>query len=237
MLDKQISIYSVDTGNFYSNHEIRLHLLNHKLRNERKQLLDKLSKTIVELKEYGIDDKDLKDIYNQEYDFSNCSDDIDAIVLLSEKYCELKNIIKMKNRKIKLSKNKILELLKNKVDANILSDGSHHIRKLNENMVSKKNIISVFESNLTRVIGAKQDELTEDFMVVQVYYFDIIKDLINFGFMYKGEKYIYLTSSAGQIRTKKTVFIKESVWNKHSKTIMCGLSINLINSKGGCNPN
>jgi hypothetical protein len=87
------------------------------------------------------------------------------------------------------------------------------------------------------MIGAKQDELTEDFMVVQVYYFDIIKDLIYHGFTYKGEKYIYFTSSAGQIRTKKTVFIKESVWNQYEKTIMCGLTIDSINQKGGNNPN
>ena len=100
-----------------------------------------------------------------------------------------------------------------------------------------KNIISVFDSSFTRMIGAKPNELTEDFMVIQVYYFDIIKDLIYHGFMYKGEKYIYFTSSAGQIRTKKTVFIKESVWKKHEKTIMCGLTIDLINKKGGNNPN
>ena len=49
--------------------------------------------------------------------------------------------------------------------------------------------------------------------------------------MYKGEKYIYFTSSAGQIRTKKTVFIKESVWKKYEKTIMCGLTIDSINKK------
>mgnify|MGYP002509053264 CR=1 FL=1 len=81
------------------------------------------------------------------------------------------------------------------------------------------------------MIGAKQDELCEDFMVVRVYYFDVIKDLIYYGFTYKGEKYIYFTSSAGQIRTKKTVFIKESVWKQFEKTIMCGLTIDLINDE------
>ena len=55
--------------------------------------------------------------------------------------------------------------------------------------------------------------------------------------VYKGEKYIYFTSSAGQIRTKKCVFVKESIWNKFEKTIMCGLTIDEINKKGGNNPN
>ena len=40
LLDSQISVISCDTGNFYSNHEVRLHKQNHKLRNEIKQLLN-----------------------------------------------------------------------------------------------------------------------------------------------------------------------------------------------------
>ena len=40
LLDKQVQILSVDTGNFYSNHEARLHWLNHKLRVERNQLIN-----------------------------------------------------------------------------------------------------------------------------------------------------------------------------------------------------
>ena len=112
-----------------------------------------------------------------------------------------------------------------------------NIYKYAKEPFNDKKIISVFDSAFTRMIGAKQDELTEDFMVIQVYYFDIIKDLIYNGFIYKGEKYIYFTSSAGQIRTKKTVFVKESVWKKYEKTIMCGLTIDSINEKGGNNPN
>ena len=60
MLDKQINIYSVDTGNFYSNKEARLHWAKHKLRAERNLLVNggvikrangKTRKTIVGLKE------------------------------------------------------------------------------------------------------------------------------------------------------------------------------------------
>ena len=39
MLDTQINIFSVDTGNFYSNREAALHKLNHNLRVERNQLI------------------------------------------------------------------------------------------------------------------------------------------------------------------------------------------------------
>lgn len=208
MLDRQIQIYSVDTGDFYSNRESRLHWLNHKLRAEKNELACRLKKMDGE------------------------SEDGDC----SERE-HLEELVAMKGRKIKEVKDALLRLLSNKIDANIQSNGRHHIRALSEDQVSDNNVISVFDSYFTRTIGAEPDKLCDDFMVIQVYYFDVIKDLIYYGFTYKGEKYVYFTSSAGQIRTKKTVFIKESVWKKYEKSIMCGLTIEDINAKGGNNPN
>lgn len=258
MLDKQIDIYALDTGNFYSKKEAGLHWKNHKLRSERNQLMNgavvkssdgKIKRKIIGIKQieeefdkYGITKDELESAYKQEqcfenYDFSRFEQNADVLKMLAEQYCKIKYLISTKNEKIKYTKDALLQLLENKVEANIKSNGKHHIRTLQENQVSSKNIISVFDSSFTRMIAAKQDELCEDFMVVQVYYFDVAKDLILHGFMYKGEKYIYFTSSAGQIRTKKCVFVKESVWKKHEKTIMCGLTIDDINQKGGNNPN
>ena len=71
----------------------------------------------------------------------------------------------------------------------------------------------------------------------QVYYFDIFKDLIFNGFLFNGEKYVYYTSSAGQIRKKKAVFIKERTWIAIEKIIMCGLTVDEINKNGGNNVN
>lgn len=251
MLDVQVQILSVDTGDFYSNREAMLHWLNHKLRIERNELKKKENDVINKLFEYGINKDDLAAILNYEFNFE-LFDNKFVLSKLGEEYCKVTELIKLKNKKIKESKNKLLKLLANKVESNVTTNGTHHIRELrnlnpsgdkcniykyaNEPFNDKK-IISVFDSAFTRMIGAKEDELSEDFMVVQVYYFDIIKDLIYHGFIYKGEKYIYFTSSAGQIRTKKTVFIKESVWKKYEKTIMCGLTMDSINAKGGNNPN
>lgn len=255
MLDKQINIYSVDTGNFYSNKEARLHWKNHKLRAERNRLVNggtamsasgKAKRIIIGLKdieskinEYGVTISELEEAAKDEsgYGFVKFGENQEELFKLYDNYCFTKNLISIKNKYIKKTKDDLLKLLENKINANIQSNGTHHIRTLRENQVSDKNVISVFDSSFTRMIDAKQDKLCEDFMVVQVYYFDVIKDLIYYGFTYKGEKYIYFTSSAGQIRTKKTVFIKESVWNKFEKTIMCGLTIDSINAKGGNNPN
>ena len=54
---------------------------------------------------------------------------------------------------------------------------------------------------------------------------------------YNGEKYIFLTASAGQIRTKRAVFIKENSFYKIEPKIMCGLTRDEINKKGGINSN
>ncbi|HHX69720.1 MAG TPA: hypothetical protein GX708_16950, partial [Gallicola sp.] len=111
------------------------------------------------------------------------------------------------------------------------------VRKLNEDCISIKNVISMFESTLTRTLKIPIDTLTTDLFIVQTYFFDVLKDIVLNGFIYKGEKYIYFTSSAGQIRTKKSVFIKESLFKQHHNTLMCGLTIDDINSQGGVNIN
>jgi len=65
----------------------------------------------------------------------------------------------------------------------------------------------------------------------------VLRDLIMNGYTYNGERYMCFTASAGQIRTKKTVFIKERVWEQYQKTLMCGLTVSRINELGGININ
>lgn len=111
------------------------------------------------------------------------------------------------------------------------------LRNLNKASLNKYNIISMFSSSLTRIMKIPRDTITEDIIVVQTYFFEIIEDIILDGFIYNSEKYVCLTASAGQIRTKKTVFIKERILNEYRNTITCGLSIEAINSHGGVNVN
>jgi hypothetical protein len=111
------------------------------------------------------------------------------------------------------------------------------IRTLRQDSLKKNSVISLFDSVLTRTLRMETNSLSEDIMVVQAYYFQVLENLIKNGFIHNGEKYIYFSSSAGQIRTKKSVFIKESLWNQYKNTLMCGLSIESINNKGGVNIN
>ena len=199
---------------------------------------------LKELADIGYTEREVNSYYRKR-DSSGVGDIPDQAADLLNMYFYAMDNINRLAEEAKETKEKLLDLLKWRAEKNIASSEQDKcIRVLNEDTIKDAdgnirtgNIISVFDSALTRMIGAEVDHITEDFMVVQVYYFDVIKDLIYNGFMYKGEKYIYFTSSAGQIRTKKTVFIKESVWNKYEKTIMCGLTLDDINAKGGNNPN
>ena len=234
MLDKQYNMYSVDTGHFYSNHEKYLHDMNCKYRRERNYVQNKLPEVEKQLKQFGYTKDDIKNLKNgntEEVDIVDSSYDT-----ISE-YLHWTGLIRHKREKAKETKSQLLTLLSNKVNQNELTDGKDHIRTIKDDSLNDTNIISVFDSALSRTIGIKQDELTDALIVVQVYYFDVFKDISFYGFTYKGEKYKYFTSSAGQIRKKKAVFIKESVWNKIEKTVMCGLTIDKINSKGGNNVN
>lgn len=111
------------------------------------------------------------------------------------------------------------------------------LRKLREECLVDRNVVSVFDSFLTRTLGCAVDRLTMDIMIIQVYFFQVAEDLIKDGCEFDGERYVLFSASAGQIRTKKFVMIKESLLNRHSKTLMCGLTIGRINERGGINAN
>lgn len=158
-------------------------------------------------------------------------------VLLKNFNTETYNGYKIKQYNlIKRNINKQYKLLKGNLKAEFIKN-NNILRELNEKRLTDKKIISVFESTLTRTIGLEIDQLSIDIMVVQTYFYEVIEQLIKNGFVYKGEKYRYFTSSAGQIRLKKAVFIKEKLWNKYEKTLMCGLTIDKINEYGGINVN
>ena len=110
-------------------------------------------------------------------------------------------------------------------------------RELNGEAIKDRAIISLFESSLTRALGINTNELTKDLIVLNVFFFQVFERLVRDGFIFEGNKYIFLTASAGQIRTKRAVFIREDKYNAIQKKIMCGLTVEEINDRGGMNPN
>lgn len=144
-----------------------------------------------------------------------------------ERIKTLKNRSKVVNELSKSFKEKLMECLSN----------FDSMREVREDAMKQSNVIGLFSSSLTRTLKMQKNKLSEDLIVVRAFYYDILNNLITDGFYHKGEKYIYFSSSAGQIRTKKTVFIKEQLWERYEGALTCGLSTDEINAKGGCNVN
>ncbi|MEK3855955.1 hypothetical protein [Cytobacillus sp. FSL H8-0458] len=150
---------------------------------------------------------------------------------------ELKEKRKGINDEIRLVNEEIEKL---KMDLHAAFNNHKGIRNLRSDELTKNNVISIFDSVLTRTLGLEEDELTEDIIVIQSFHFQVLDGLIKDGFVnHQGEQYVYFSSSAGQIRQKKGVWIKKDLWEKHKGSLTCGLGIDEINNseKQGCNIN
>ena len=134
------------------------------------------------------------------------------------------------NRVIKKEKEKLTSFLD-------MSLEKKDMRELTEEELSDKNIVGLFDSFLTRSLGLKPNTVTKEIIIVNVFFFQVFKSMVRDGFIFNKEKYIFLTSSAGQIRQKKAVFIKESSYKKIQLKMMCGLTLDRINELGGMNRN
>jgi len=222
-LDKQIHIYSIDTSAFYTDEEHELEVELNRLRFHKSKLKEE-RELISDVLYNGVSEEKAKARYRSIHKIGR-----NEPVLLGGKkrMGQISRELRGVNKAIKTAKGDLASLMKRHKDT----------RNLREEHIVDRNVISVFESMLTRTLGMETGGLYDDFMVVRTYYFDVLEDLILNGFMYKGERYVCFTASAGQIRTKKTVFIKERVWLKHQKTLMCGLTLERINDLGGVNVN
>ncbi|MCO7126615.1 hypothetical protein NIE88_12655 [Sporolactobacillus shoreicorticis] len=101
----------------------------------------------------------------------------------------------------------------------------------------KSNIISMFDGILTRLIGCQKGQITKELIIVKNFYYPVMEQLIHNGFDFGNIHYRYLSSGSGQIKEHKMMFIRESTYNKIKNRLMCGLTIDEINRKGGVNPN
>jgi hypothetical protein len=110
-------------------------------------------------------------------------------------------------------------------------------RSVREDAIKENKVVSLFESSLTRTCKIKPNQITDKLVIIRIYHYDILNNIIKNGFVLNGEKYQYFTSSAGQIRTKKIVCINSEMYEKYENSITCGLTPTVINEKGGVNTN
>lgn len=268
MMDKQFKIYSVDTKSFYGAEEekinkqiagcniiinlikefVLLAMIKPKIGKKGKVLKGYTKYTfssVADLHKQKKNDKYVKQfikkVKKENKDLMK-SDDFEKKLKDYKFYCdyiehELEITLTTKGKKkTKNKKNKLEEL---NSQLNNLIKINTNVRELNPKKVSKYNLISLFDSDLSRILELKVDKTTTDLLVVRVYQYPILEQLINKGYNYLGEHFICLTASAGNIRQKKVLFVKGKVWNKIQDTITNGLSKKAINEseEKGCNIN
>ncbi|WP_368658659.1 hypothetical protein AB3Z07_05010 [Metabacillus halosaccharovorans] len=288
-LEKQITIYSLDTASFYNEKEHKLHteiealklelyLIEEIIKLDGKEKIEKIDeitkknknnpklmiKVIKSVEQITTHNKNvmrakdaIKTAKAQKKSLRKVSANlrkskkgkskdqkvaIDKLILVCKDEIEfLTNYIKFFTNDLKqmVSNKKILNdligLKKDKLKA--LFDKNNKVRTLRDDALIINNAVSVFDSVLTRTLGCVDEEgVCTDIIIVQSYYYKVLESLITNGFINSsGEHYVYYSSSAGQIRKKRGVWIKKKLWEKHEKSLMCGLTEKKINENGMIN--
>ena len=131
------------------------------------------------------------------------------------------------NRVLGKEKEKLISVLQQK-------SGTDIVRQLKSKDLIDKNIISLFESDLTRSCMITTGELSTKLFQVEFYFYQVMENLIKNGFDYNGKHYVYFSSSAGSIRKHRGLFIEENLYSQIKLTLTCGLTLDRINELGGC---
>ena len=134
------------------------------------------------------------------------------------------------NTYIKETKSKLKDVLHNNIDMVRTVRSDKILDK--EGNPSIRRRVSIFDSTLTRYFGLKEREFNTEILIVKVYFFDVAESIVKHGFYMNGYKYTFFSASAGQIRTKKLVAVREDLLNTYWNSLTAGLSIDRINEKG-----
>ncbi|MDZ5038207.1 RNA dependent RNA polymerase [Clostridium perfringens] len=152
---------------------------------------------------------------------------------------ECKEIFKDRISKCKRYKRveKLMKEFKDKLHNKILENES--VREIKKEDLKDKDIIAIFENTLTRTLNLNDDKVTLDFITIDAKKEDniLLEQVIKNGIVIENKKYRFFTAGAGQTRQQKFLMIKENIWKDNEQKLMCGLTIDKINKKGGMNIN
>lgn len=106
--------------------------------------------------------------------------------------------------------------------------------------------IAQFCSQQSRALGLKDQDVTYDKIIISWKTLQILRQIVLDGFymdilLQDGtvitKHYMFMTASAGQLRTDKVQFISDEGWQRIHNRLMCGLTFDSINQSGGINTN
>lgn len=262
-LSKQVFLLSIDSSAFLTDEEKAIFdeqmdvtnfknefLAKSKIVEESLKDLDSINKYKNELKEFKKkkdpvkNDRDKlkqteEDYRKNNYAYFEYRKDI------REHKKELNNVTDSLKQELKEQLNNFEGIRKLRINDNLC-----YIDKDGRLKIKPNNVITVFDSILTRLIGCKEKKMTLHLVVIKNFHYPVMNNLIKNGFNFGNIHYVYLSSSSGQIKDHKMVFIRESTLNKKrddgttiEDTLMCGLTREVINAyedkdgHHGVNPN
>lgn len=104
--------------------------------------------------------------------------------------------------------------------------------------------IAEFSSEESRAMRLNHLDITFDKIIIKWKSLDVLEQLVLDGFYLpilnkdgtiEKRHFHFMTASAGQLRTDKTQFISDNIWEKIKDRMQCGMNWNTINEKGGIN--
>lgn len=223
-LQKQVNIYSVTTDVFFTEGEMKVKVLKDRLHDFKRlnKNKDGILSEITQMKTNVLSEENdykKKIMLNQ---ITSKERQLEYLTYLQKEVFESKEKITKAGLKRELKK-----LIKQNEDT----------RVLNPLRINLSQVISLFESTLTRKLGMKENKLSSKLIVVEVFNYEVFESLLDRGFKYLDKEYIYWSSSSGQIRDKKAFFIEKEAWSKIENSITAGLTDIEINENGGMSIN
>lgn len=84
--------------------------------------------------------------------------------------------------------------------------------------------------------GVEADmQLIKEIVYMEIYHNDIMNQIINNGLIIDDKKFIFYSATTGQVRNTTITLVQEEFYEKYKKQLLCGLTEEIINQKGGCN--
>lgn len=112
-----------------------------------------------------------------------------------------------------------------------------------DNSLNLGKVIAGFENEAVRLCDSfvfdednpKQIPLIKEFAIMDCRNLLLLNQIIERGVMIEGQKYIVYSSSTNQQKNKQVCLMQEQFYEKNKDKLMCGLSLDIINSNEGCN--
>jgi hypothetical protein len=222
----RVMVYSVSTDSFFNDKENTIANKLMELRVSKKELFN--IRDNVKSKNKEAHDSIIKQIEEAVAITYKTKDDV-----IEDMLTDIKNsediLSKELDDLLKVNKDTVRSLRRDTLFTN------RNIKDKKGNVITKEinksnRVVALFESSFTRTLNLSTEMVNESVVIVKAYHYSVLESLIQNDFEYCGNTYTFYSSSSGQMKNKKCVFVRKDLWDEHKGTFLCGLDKERINS-------